>query len=58
MKMIERILIITRRTRLEELIIRFNTVSQAKFFLKAHKGYLDLLLVPAQNVLYVLLEKI
>ena len=32
--MFERIIIVTRKTRLEELIVRFNTKSQAKFYIE------------------------
>ncbi|MBK6782072.1 MAG: NAD(+)/NADH kinase [Gemmatimonadetes bacterium] len=34
MKAAERLVIVTRRTRLEELLVRFNTRSQARFFLE------------------------
>ena len=32
--MIERAIVVTRRTRLDELIARFNTKAQAKFYIE------------------------
>ena len=38
---IENVIIVNSETRLGKLKKRFNTVSQAKFFLKAHKGHFE-----------------
>ena len=37
--MYEKLVIVTRRTRLEELIARFNTPGQARFYIEHSGGY-------------------
>ena len=45
-----KIILITRKTRLDELIVRFNTESQAKFYLESLGA--DFSLYQAENLLY------